>query len=186
MTPPELHIFEPRLIARGPDEIRGQVGSFAFIFTKYADTAGNRWFVQPGHVGHESMTNTHEMLKALFGPDADAVYGQVVSVGEVHQKDEGGFYAPTGEKREEWDWRTIRSLAKRENLFGRSGILCGREVVMLWGDPLGWEMMLVEVLGHLGIGPEREAVVVVGNDRQYWARDFIPPLAPPHPTTPLM
>ena len=33
--------------------------------------------------------------------------------------------------------------------------------------------MLVEVLGHLGIGPESEAVVVVGNSAQYRARDFL-------------
>jgi hypothetical protein len=26
---PEIHVFERRLFARGPDEIRGQVGSFA-------------------------------------------------------------------------------------------------------------------------------------------------------------
>src|SRR4051794_18986088 len=113
------------------------------------------------------MTNTPEMLRGLFGPEADAVYEQVVSVGDLFGLDDHGHYVPTGEKRLDWDWRTIRLLAKRENLFGRAGKLCNREVIMLWGDPPGWETMLVEVLGHLGIGPERETVVVVGNDRQY-------------------
>src|ERR1700722_6239422 len=99
MPPPEVQVFDPRLIAHGPDAIRGQVDSFAFIFTKYADSQGNRWFVRPGYIGHEEMTNSLGMLQALFGPDADAVYGQVVSVGDVYEKDERGFYAPTGTKR---------------------------------------------------------------------------------------
>ena len=65
-----------------------------------------------------------------------------------------------------------RLLAKRENHFGRSGTLRGRRVVMLWGDPPGWEAMLVAVLGHLGVGREDDVVVVVGDARQFWARDF--------------
>ena len=173
MPPPEIHVFEPRQIIRGPDEIRGQVGSSAFIYTKYPDPEGNRSFVQPGYIGHEEMTNTPGMLQALFGPQADAVYEQVVTVGDVYEKDERGHYVPTGKKRENWDWRTIRLLAKRENLFGRSGILCNREVVMLWGDPPGWEAMLIEVLKNLGVGPESEVLVVMGYVRQYWARDFV-------------
>jgi len=184
MPPPEVPVFETCSIARGPDEIRGQVGSCAFIYTKYPDPAGNHWFVRPGHVGHEEMTNTLVMLQALFGPKADAVYEQVVSIGDVYEKDERGHFAPTGKKRENWDWRTIRLLAKQENLFGRSGILCNREVVMLWGDPPGWKTMLIEVFRHLGIMRESEAVVVVGYDRQYRATDFIPPLALLHPPTP--
>jgi hypothetical protein len=171
MPPPEIHVFQPRQIALGPDEIRGQVGSLAFIYTKYADPEGNQWFVQPGYVGHEAMTNTHGMLQAFFGEKAGEVAGQVVSLGEVYSKDEQGHFAPSGEKKEVWDWRTIRMLAKRENLFGRSGALAGHRVVMLWGDPPGWEAMLVEVLGHLGIGLESEAVVVLGNNMQYWTRD---------------
>src|SRR4051794_21319610 len=184
MPPPEVHVFEPRLIARGPDAIRGQVGSFAFISTKYPDPHGNHWFVQPGHIGHEQMTNSTNMLQALFGPEADAVDSQVVSVGDIFGLDDHGHYVPTGEKRENWDWRTIRLLAKRQNLFGRSGILCNREVIMLWGDPPGWEAMLVEVLTNLGIGMASEAVVVMGNVRQYRAKGFIPLLASPYPPTP--
>lgn len=173
MPPIEVHVFEPNQISRGPDEIRGQVGSLAFIYTRYPDPDGNRWFVQPGYVGHEQMTNTVSMLRALFGSEAEPVYQRVVTISEVYAKDERGQYVPTGERREAWDWRTIRLLAKKENLFGRSGVLCGRRVVMLWGAPPGWEAMLVEVLGQLGIGPDREVVVVVGTDRQYWARDFL-------------
>jgi hypothetical protein len=173
MPPSQVHVFEPRQIIRGPDEIRGQVGSVAFIYTKYPDTEGNRWFVRPGYLGHEAMTNTPAMLQALFGPEAVAVYRRVVSIGDVFGRDEHGHYVPTGEKREDWDWRTIRLLAKRENLFGRAGKLCNRQVVMLWGDPPGWEAMLGEVLNHLGIVVESEAVVVMGSDRQYWARDFL-------------
>jgi hypothetical protein len=173
MPPPEVHVFTPHQIALGPDEIRGQVGSLAFIYTRYPDPEGNRWFVQSGYVGHESMTNTHGMLRAFFGPEADAVYEQVVTVGEVYSKDGLGHFAPTGEKREVWDWRMIRLLAKRENLFGRSGMLGGRQVVMLWGDPPGWEAMLVVVLGHLEVGREGRTIVVVDNTRQYWAKDFL-------------
>ena len=83
MPPPEIHVFQPRQIALGPDEIRGQVGSHAFIYTRYPDPEGNRWFVQPGYVGHEQMTNTHGMLRAFFGPSAGEVAEQVVSFGEV-------------------------------------------------------------------------------------------------------
>jgi hypothetical protein len=173
MPPVEIHVFSPQQISRGPDEIRGQPGSLAFIYTRYPDPDGNRWFVQPGYVGHEQMTNTPAMLQALFGPEAEVVYRQVVTISEVYTHDVRGHHAPSGETREVWDWYTIRRLAKRENLFGRSGVLCGRRVVMLWGDPPGWEAMLVEVLGQLGIGPDSEAVVVVGNGRQYWAGDFL-------------
>jgi hypothetical protein len=42
MPPPEIHVFTTRQIALGPDEIRGQVGSFAFIYTVYPDPDGNR------------------------------------------------------------------------------------------------------------------------------------------------
>jgi hypothetical protein len=172
MPPPEIHVFTTRQIALGPDEIRGQVGSLAFIFTKYPDPEGIRWFVQPGYVGHEAMTNTHGMLQAFFGAKAGEVAERVVSIGEVYAKDEQGHFAPNGEKKEVWDWRTIRLLAKRENLFGRSGTLAGHRVVMLWGDPPGWEEMLVVVLGHLGIGRESKTIVVMENTRQYRARDF--------------
>jgi hypothetical protein len=171
--PPEVHVFSLQQIALGPDEIRGQVGSVAFIYTKYTGPEGNRWFVQPGYVGHERMTNTHGMLQAFFGAKAGEVAGQVVSIGEVYAKDGQGQLASTGEKKEVWDWCTIRLLAKLENLFGRSGVLRGRRVVMLWGDPPGWEAMLVVVLGHLGVEREGETILVVGNTRQYWARDFL-------------
>jgi hypothetical protein len=135
--PPEIRVFTLRQIARGPDEIRGSVGSFAFIYTNYPDPDGNRWLVQPGYVGHEQMTNTLGMLRAFFGPKAGEVAERVVLTGEVYSKDEQGNFAPTGEKNEIWDWRTIQLLARKENLFGRSGVLCGRQVIMLWGDPPG-------------------------------------------------
>jgi hypothetical protein len=173
MPPPEVHVFTSRQITRGPDEIRGSVGSYAFIYTKYPDPEGNHWFVQPGYVGQEQMTNTHGMLQAFFGTRADEVAEQVVSIGEVYSIDGGGYHAPTGEKKEVWDWRMIRLLAKRENLFGRSGVLYGRPVVMLWGDPPGWEAMLVEVLGDLGIKVENEVIVVVANQRQFMVREFL-------------
>ena len=173
MPPPEIHVFDPQMIARGPDEIRGQVGSLVFIYTRHMDPDGHRWFVRPGHLGHEEMTNTRGMLRALFGPRAGEVAEQVVTIGEVYAPDERGYFAPTGAKREIWDWRTIRLLARRENLFGRSGTLRGRRVVMLWGDPPGWEAMLVVVLGHLGVGREDDVVVVVGDARQFRAKDFI-------------
>jgi hypothetical protein len=173
MPPPEAHVFTPRQIALGPDEIRGQVGSLAFIYTRYPEPDGNRWFVRPGYVGHEQMTNTRGMLQAFFGPKAGEVAEQVVSMGEVYSKDSRGQYASTGATREVWDWRTIRLLAKRESLFGRTGTLCGRQVVMLWGDPPGWIVMLVEVLGHLGIEVEDEVIVVVADQRQFMARDFL-------------
>ena len=173
MPPPRIHIFEPSVFARGPDEIRGQVGSLAFIYTRYPDTEGNRWFVRPGHVGHEEMTNTRGMLVAFFGSRAGEVAEQVVTVGEVYEPGERGYFAANGVRREVWDWRTIRLLAKRENLFGRYGTLRGRRVVMLWGDPPGWEAMLVVVLGHLGVGRKDDVVVVIGDARQFWAKDFI-------------
>lgn len=171
--PQQVTIFTLREITRGPDEIRGEPGSLAFIYTKYQDPDGNRWFVQPGFIGHEEMTNSHAMLRALFGPEAGRIAGEVVTVGEVYLIDERGHHAPTGEKTENFDWWLIRQLAKRENLFGRAGTLGGHEVVMLWRVVPGWEAMLAEVLRLLGIGPVSEVVVMVGNDRQYWAREFL-------------
>ena len=50
------------MIAQGPDEIRGQIGSLDFIYTKYPDPEGNRWFVHPGYVGNKEMTNSHGVL----------------------------------------------------------------------------------------------------------------------------
>ena len=44
---------------------------------------------------------------------------------------------------------------------------------MLWGDPPGWEAMLVVVLGHLGIEVEDQVIVVVADRRQFMARDFL-------------
>src|SRR5947209_498084 len=99
MPPPEVHVFAPRQIALGPDEIRGQVGSLAFIYTRYPDPEGDRWFVRPGYVGHEQMTNTHGMLRAFFGPRSGEVAEQVVSMGQVYSKDSRGQYAPTGAMR---------------------------------------------------------------------------------------
>jgi hypothetical protein len=106
------------------------------------------------------------MLRALFGPDAKRVAEQVITVGDAYEEDG----RPTGEKREIWDWHTIRLLSRGTNLYGRAGTLHGYPVVMLWGDPPGWEAMLVEA--HLGIGRGSGATVVVGNTRQYMARDF--------------
>jgi hypothetical protein len=168
-----VHIFEAHQIARGPDEIRGQPGSLAFIYTRYADLEGDHWFVQPGSVGHEEMTNTRGMLLALFGPDAETVAEQVISIGDVNEDLGFGNHIPTGAKRENWDWYEIRRHARRENLFGRSGNLVGRQVVMLWGGPPGWESMLIKVLGHLGVERSSEVLIVVGNVRQYRARDFL-------------
>jgi hypothetical protein len=121
------------------------------------------------------MTNTHGMLQAFFGAKAGEIAGQVVSVGDLYADVKGcqGFFAPTGAQKEIWDWRTIRLLAKRVNLFGRSGTLAGHRVVMLWGDPPGWEAMLVEVLGLLGIGRQDGVLVIVGNARQFVAGDFM-------------
>ena len=70
--------------------------------------------------------------------------------------------------------RTVTARrARRDNLFGRSGTLVGRQVVMLSGDPPGWEAMLNKVLGHLGVERGSEVVIVMGNARQYRARDFL-------------
>ena len=86
----EIHVFEPRLIARGPDEIRGQVGSHAFIYTKYCDPK-RRPLVRPAGVCRARDHDKHlGMLKALFGPEADSVYEQVVSIGDVYGKNEQG------------------------------------------------------------------------------------------------
>jgi hypothetical protein len=169
---PEVCVFNPDLLRRGPDEIRGQVGSLAFIFTKYPDPEGNRWFVQPGHIGHEVMTNTPGMLQALFGPGLDADIADLVTVGDVYTQDARGFFISTGERREVYDWYEIRRRSKGVNLYGRAGKLNNWDVVMIWPGTEGWETMLVEVLKHLGIVPQSDAVVVVGDSAQYMARDF--------------
>src|ERR1700722_15370104 len=113
------------------------------------------------------------MLRALFGPDAEKVAEQVISIGDVYEDVGYGNHIPTGGKRENWDWYEIRRLAGRENLFGRSGTLVDRQVVMLWGDPPGWEAMLIKVVGHLGVERGSEVLIVVGNVRQYRAMDFL-------------
>ena len=167
-TPPNQTILPPSALFKGPDALRGS--GYAFIYTKYADPQGHRWFLKPGHVGHETMTNSPFMLQALFGPDAQAVTKKVVELRDVYGTDARGFPAPTGEKREEYDYHEIRRLAKRENLFGRSGTLQGRAVVMLWGAPENWQAMLVEVLRLLRATPD--TVVTVGTS-QFLAGDFL-------------
>ena len=47
---------------------------------------------------------------------------------------------------------------------------------MLWGDPPGWEAMLIEVLGRLGIGSGSDALIVVRDVSQYEARLFLSPI----------
>ena len=93
MPPPEVYVLAPRQIARGPDEIRGQPGSLVFIYSRYTDPEGNRWFVRPGHVGHEQMTNSLGLLQAHFGPDAGRIAGQVVSIYEVYSDAGHGYPA---------------------------------------------------------------------------------------------
>jgi hypothetical protein len=167
-TPQSQPIIPPASLTRGPDAIRGS--GYAFIYTKYADPRGNHWFIQPGHVGHETMTNTPGMLQALFGPKAKEVAEEVVELRDVYCNDSKGFSAPTGEKKEVYDYQTIRRLAKRENLFGRAGVLNYRNVVMLWGAPENWQAMLAEVLKLLNVTPN--TVITVGTD-QFLASDFL-------------
>src|SRR4051812_25084570 len=103
MLIPDVHVFTTRRSARGPDEIRDQPGSLAFIYTLYPDPEGDRWFVRPGHVGHERKTNTHGMLQVLFGRDAGRGAEQVVSIGQEYSDAGHGHPAPTGRTREVWD-----------------------------------------------------------------------------------
>jgi hypothetical protein len=98
ITPPERNIIPLEALVRGPDAIRGS--GQAFIYTKYTDPQGHRWFIQPGHIGHETITNSRDMLQALFGPRATEVALDVITIGDVYGKDDRGFPKATGEKSE--------------------------------------------------------------------------------------
>jgi hypothetical protein len=163
-TPQEHKSIPATLLVKGPDAIRGS--GYAFIYTKYPDPEGNRWFIQPGYIGHESMTNTKEMLIAMFGGEAPEVAAEVITVRDVYDGPKA-----SGKTREEYDYVEIRRLAKRENIFGRCGELGGRNVVMLWGAPENWQAMLVDVLRLLKSTPD--TVVTVGSTNQFLAGDFL-------------
>ena len=89
---------------------------------------------------------------------------------DVYGKDGRGFPAPTGEKRWEYDYYEVRRLAKRENLFGRSGTVQGRKVVMLWGGPRTGRRCWPRSSGCSR--PPRDTVVTVGTS-QFLAGDFL-------------
>lgn len=155
------------LLTRGPDILRGQ--GVAFIVTRYPDPSGRKWFVQPGTVGHEEMTDSPEMLQALFGPKWTEIADQVSESRPVYV-DVGGKYAPSGKVKITYDYPLIRRLAKKDNLFGRAGHLDGKPVVMLWNPCENWQNMALEAVKKLNL--DGDTIVTVGSSDQYLARDL--------------
>jgi hypothetical protein len=61
---PQTNFLRPGELCRGPDIFRpgtagwlGDTTAKTFIYTKYTDQTGNRWFCEPCPVGHESRSH---------------------------------------------------------------------------------------------------------------------------------
>jgi hypothetical protein len=101
------------------------------------------------------------VLPALFGPNyrivtAPAQYTRVV----YGDRDPASGTLPEVGAVDDHDAFELRRFALVENLLGRFGYYRGVPAVMLWNTPHGWEDMLAEVIGKLGV-PD-DGVVTVG------------------------
>lgn len=161
-----VEILPRAAYTNGPDAIRGS--GHAFIYTKYPDPEGKHWFLYPGYMGHESLTNTPEMLQALFGPRWKEVYNDVVELRDEYVKTPKG-YEPSGKKVEQYDYQIIRRMAKRENLFGRSGTLRNQPVLMIWNPCENWQQMTIKAFELLNMPPQ--TIVTVGDREQFQVKD---------------
>lgn len=156
----------PVELGRGPDLLRpgsstGHLGNgkFAFIVTRFLDEEGRSIFVEPASTGHEHMIIRPNVLKALFGPDLDAVLAEVTSEqGEYEYRD--GNYQPTCRKRTVLDHVEIRRRSRDNNVYGRYGTVRGRPVLMLWLACDGWQELVLRIIEALRV-PE-DAVLTIG------------------------
>lgn len=160
-TMPE-RFLTPLELSRGPDLLRpgsstGHLGSgrVAFIYTRYADDQGRRFFAEPATTGHESMITQPNVMQALFGPDLPAVLAEV-------------SYAQDGKTR--LDHLEIRGRSRDFNLYGRYGTVRGRPVLMLWSRSEGWEDMALKVVALLNV--PGDAILAVGTEEVGTVKDL--------------
>lgn len=158
----------PLELSRGPDLLRpgsstGHLGSgrVAFIYTRYADGQGRRFFAEPATTGHESMITQPDVLQALFGPDLPVV------LAEVSYTQDGKTFL---------DHIEIRGRSRDSNLFGRYGTVRGRPVLMIWSRSQGWEDMALQVIALLNV--PGEAILAVGTEEIGTVKDFTECTAP--------
>ncbi|MBX9579363.1 MAG: hypothetical protein K2X87_03565 [Gemmataceae bacterium] len=169
--------------AAGPDLFRlgargwcGDPAARTFIYTRFADPAGTRWFCEACTVGHEHLITRPGVLAALFGPDLGAVLAEATYRRPVYRTDPAtGFVAvgPGGPEvvghEADIDHIEVRRRSRGTNLFGRAGHVRGRHVVRLWLANQGWEDMLTAALPLVGAGPD---TLVTLPGLEFTAEDF--------------
>lgn len=129
-------------LQKGPDlfypgsrtqKTHGGIGLKTFIYTKYPDSKGNRYFEAPASKQHIAMiTENPDILKALFGDKLKKVMPDIT-------------YTVDGKER--IDPYNVRALTIEDNIFGRTGYYGSHSVVMFW-NVSNWNMAL-EALKHL-------------------------------------
>lgn len=165
---PQTDFLSPAERAAGPDLFRpgargwcGDAGAVTFLYTRYADPAGNHWFCEPCTVGHEHLVTRPHVLAALFGPDLPAVLAEVAYRRPVYRTDPASGFVVVGPggpevlgHEDDIDHVEVRRRSRLTNLFGRAGHVRGRHVVRVWLANDGWEAMLDAALPLLGAGPD--------------------------------
>lgn len=151
-----------RELSRGPDLLRpgtatGHLGNgrIAFIYAQYGDEPAYRLFSVPAAVGHEQFICRRDVLEAMFGDELAKI--------EAETSYERAIFDEQGKETRkivELDHIEIRKLAMEKNLLGRFGTVRGREILMLWNQPLGWERMVEKVVGLLGVSAD--AILTAG------------------------
>jgi hypothetical protein len=202
--PEPVSIIPSYTLHRGPDYLRGDSNSTAFIYTAFASEKGQRLFSQPGNIGHESFPDIfgEDLMVAMFGPALNqptphhleklANIDKLRSFerdeleqtkhytlrdelqDDIKQYDTGpnGNFIEKSSKRD-WSWESVRKLSRSKALYGRSGKIEQREVIMLWMSFPGWENLLTDMLQELKVPADSEMVVTVGVSSQFMARDFV-------------
>lgn len=165
---PPTDFLRPGELSRGPDIFRpgtagwvGDTTAKTFVYAKYPDPTGNRWFREPCSVGHEHIITRPNVLAALFGPDLETVLAKVTYQKPVYRTDPATGFVATGPDgpvvlghESAIDHIEVRRLSRDTNLYGRAGHLRGRHVVRLWLACEGWPGLLDAALPLLGAGPE--------------------------------
>lgn len=164
------HLLRGGDLSRGPDlfrpgsrTCRGPVQPrFAFVFTKYAPSNGDRLVLRPASVGHEYILPEPDVLAALFGSDHRIVTAPTRYIRTIYgERDPTTGTLPEVGHVEDFDPFELRRLALAENLLGRFGYFRGVPVVMLWNTPPGWVHMVAAIIERIGV-PD-DGVVTAGS-----------------------
>ena len=154
----------PDLLRPGSRTCRGPVQPrYAFVYSKYAPSNGDRLILRPASVGHEHILPDRDVLPALFGPDHRGVTAPARYMRTIYgERDPNTGTLPEVGAVEDYDPYLLRRLTLEENMLGRFGHFRGvLPLVMLWNRPPGWEDMLAAVIEKLGV-PD-DGVVTAGS-----------------------